>query len=96
MNKNSFDGFVAAWNNGNLDTLDEYIAANVVRRVPETMDGTNNLDELKQRITDFRTAFSDMRATIDDAIFTKNRSAAQWTFTGTNTDQANIRPRVDR
>ncbi len=85
MNRISFDAFIEAWNDGDLDRLDEYIATDVVRRVPETMDGANSLEELKQRITDFRTAFPDMTVTIDEAIFAKNRAAAQWTFTGTNT-----------
>lgn len=86
MNRDSFDVFVAAWNGGDLDSLNEHIATNVVRRVPETMNNNaNNLDELKQRITDFRTAFPDMTVTIDEALFLETRAVAQWTFTGTNT-----------
>ncbi|NNE99833.1 MAG: ester cyclase [Pyrinomonadaceae bacterium] len=86
MNKNSFDAFVAAWNEGNLEALDEHIVSNFVRRVPETMNkNANNLAELKERISDFRKAFPDLKVTIEDAQFLENRSVAQWTFTGTNT-----------
>lgn len=86
MYRKNFDAYIAAWNDGNLDGLDAYVASNMTRTVPATMNSNaSNLTELKQTITDFRTAFPDLHVEIDELLFYDNRSILRWTFTGTNT-----------
>ncbi len=93
MYKEHFNALLAAWNEGNLDGLDKYVASNVIRRVPASLNNNaNNLAELKKGITDFRTAYPDMKVTFDELIFHEERSIARWTFTGTNTGPGNFPP----
>lgn len=93
MYKEHFDAFIAAWNDGNLDGLDEYVSANIVRKAPNTINSSaNNLTELKKVVTDFRTAFPDIKVTIDELHFSDNHSFAKWTFTGTNTGPGEYPP----
>ena len=86
MYKEHFDAIAAAWSEGNLTGLDEYVATNIVRRGPSTFNSdSNGIDELKQRITEMRTAFPDTTVTIDEWYPLDNRAFCKWTFTGTNT-----------
>lgn len=86
MYKEHIDALISAWNTGNLGVLDAYLATNTTRRAPASLfSDAHNLTELKQVITDFRTAFPDTKVTIDEAFFLEGRSFTKWTFTGTNT-----------
>ncbi len=66
-----------AWNNGNLDVLDEVCAPNY------TLYGLGGLQELKQGITDFRRAFPDLHFTIEEMIAEDDKVAYRWTLRGT-------------
>lgn len=80
------DRILTAWNTGDLNALDEVVASNFVRRAPATIDSdANGLEELKTRITQFRTSFPDCHVALDEVHFLGNRCFARWTFTGTNT-----------
>jgi predicted ester cyclase len=92
-----YDAHVAAlleaWNEGNLDGLDAHLDPNTIRRGPPSASSdANNLEELKQVITDFRTTFPDAKVTIDEIHFQEGRSFARWTFTGTNTGPGDFPP----
>jgi len=80
------DGYVEAWNTGNMDALDSIIAANYQRSGPSGGDASS-LEELKAVIGRFRTAFPDARVTVDEADYLDNRSVIRWTYTGTNTGE---------
>ncbi len=81
-----FDAILAAWNEGNLDGLDEFVDVHVRRRAPEAVNGNvDSLAELKKMITDFRVAFPDVKIAIDEMFFHDDRAFCRWTFTGTNT-----------
>ncbi|MGI9625267.1 MAG: ester cyclase [Longimicrobiales bacterium] len=86
MYQKNIDAMIKAWNDGDLDGLDDYIAPQAIRRAPVSLNSdAGNLGELKQVIADFRKAFPDTRVTIDEAYYQDDRSFVRWTFEGTNT-----------
>ena len=61
-----------AWNNGDLDALDELFA-------PELVDG------MKQTITQFRTGFPDWHCVIDEFVVEGDLVVNRWTGNATHT-----------
>jgi steroid delta-isomerase-like uncharacterized protein len=72
-----------AWNKGNVATVDEFMAADYVDYpIPSGLPpGTEGL---KQTITTYRTAFPDLRATVDDIFAEGDRVAYRWSTRGTH------------
>lgn len=77
------DAFVAVWNGGKLDALDAIVAPNFKRH--GTGPATEDLAAFKKTVGDYRTMFTDMHVTIDEAYYMEGRAFYLWTFTGTNT-----------
>ncbi|MGH8265116.1 MAG: ester cyclase [Steroidobacteraceae bacterium] len=77
------DTFVAVWNGGKLDALDAIVAPNYKRH--GTGQATDDLVAFKKIVNDFRTAYPDLKVTIDDAYYVQDRGFYLWTVTGTNT-----------
>ena len=75
-----------AWNKGDLSVADELFAADVVHTAPPSTGAvTNGIEEQKQFITAVRTAFPDVKFTIDRGMLARaNRVTVQWTFSGTH------------
>jgi steroid delta-isomerase-like uncharacterized protein len=75
-------GIYEAVNTGNLALLDKYVAPGYV----EHSDGFQGVEPFKQQITAFRTAFPDLRVTIEDLLVADGgRFASRTTVTGTHT-----------
>ena len=74
------------WNKGDLSVADELFAADVVHTGPPSTGAvTNGIEEQKQFITAVRTAFPDVKFTIDRGMLARaNRVTVQWTFSGTH------------
>jgi steroid delta-isomerase-like uncharacterized protein len=72
-----------AWNKGNVAAVDEFMAADYVDYpIPSGLPpGTEGL---KQTITTYRTAFPDLRATVDDIFAEGDRVAYRWSTRGTH------------
>jgi len=85
------DKFIEVWNNGNLDELDAYMDANIVRTVNHIPD-VEGIAGLKEVMKGFRTAFPDLKLTIDNEVYAENRAALRWTFSGTNTGPGQMPP----
>ena len=73
-------------NKGDLSVADELFAADVVHTGPPSTGAvTNGIEEQKQFITAVRTAFPDVKFTIDRGMLARaNRVTVQWTFSGTH------------
>ena len=76
------DDFIAVWNGAKLSKLDDMVAPKFQRH--GTGAAAEDLAALKQTIILYRTAFSDLKVTIDDAWYMKDRGFYRWTVTGTN------------
>ena len=74
-------GIYEAINTGNLALLDKFVATGYV----EHSEGFQGVEPFKQQITAFRTAFPDLRVTIDDLMIDGDRFASRTTVTGTHT-----------
>jgi steroid delta-isomerase-like uncharacterized protein len=78
---------IEAYNEGHLDVLDEFYAADFVRHVPPFPD-IEGLEALKQSIVDVRNAFPDRQLRIDELIVEVDTVAMRWTWRGTHTGQS--------
>ena len=70
-------------NRGNLALADTLIAANYVYHGPGGLE-FRGPEGLKQLVTVYRTAFPDLRMTIDDLIAEDDKVVARWTGRGTH------------
>lgn len=82
------EGYVEAWNTGNLDILDGILDANFVRFDGANMEA-NGLDSMKMVITSIREIYPDFQTTIDEAIYAGDRAACRWHYTGTHSGVGN-------
>ena len=71
------------WNEGNVAAVDEFMGAEYVDyAIPSGLPpGTEGL---KQAITTYRTAFPDLKATVDDIFAEGDRVAYRWSTRGTH------------
>lgn len=76
--------FEEAWNKGNASVADQLIATNYVNHdpvaPPELQKGQ---DGFKQSIAAYRSAFPDLRITIDDQAAEGDKVITRWTARGT-------------
>jgi steroid delta-isomerase-like uncharacterized protein len=72
-----------AVNKGNLAVIDDVAAPNYVYHEP-TAGEVRGPDGLKKLIAMYRTAFPDVRMTIDDQIAEGDRVVTRWTVSGTH------------
>lgn len=72
------------YNQGNLAVADELYTANAVRHDPATPDVPRGPEFAKQITLRYRTAFPDLRLTIEDMIVDGDKVAVRWASTGTH------------
>jgi len=77
------EAYVAGWN-GDLAGLDAAFAEGFKRQASGGLTA-DSLDALKNQMTEFHTAYPDMRVVMDESHYLDGRSFHLWTFTGTNT-----------
>ena len=93
MHEKNTEAMLAAWNEGDLDGLDDFVDADAVRRAPASMNSNaDGRDQLKDVIKRFREAFPDGQVTLDEAFYQGDRSFGRWTFEGTNTGPGDFPP----
>src|SRR5215212_4201362 len=75
--------FEEAWGKGNMAAVDEFVAADYVEHPrPSTLPpGTEGL---KQLIASYRTAFPDLKTTLDDIFAEGEMVAFRWSVSGTH------------
>ena len=73
------------WNLGALDVVDEVIAESYVGYIPAMPGPIRGTEGFKQLIVAYRTAYPDVRVTVEDLIAEGDRVVARWTSHGTNT-----------
>ena len=75
--------FDQVFNQGNLDVVDELIAADIDARIASWGALASRLG-LKQMIANLRSAFPDLRCVVEDEIREGDKLAAYWTMRGTH------------
>ena len=76
--------FEELWNKGNLSVADEIFAPNYTHHDPSTPDFERGPESEKKRATLYRTAFPDLRLTIEDLIAEGETVMARWSCRGTH------------
>jgi steroid delta-isomerase-like uncharacterized protein len=71
------------WNKGNLSVLGELVSDRYVATEPMVGE-LRGLDALRQHVQGFRTAFPDLRVTIDEIGLSGDRVFTRWTARGTH------------
>ncbi len=76
--------FEELWNKGNLPVADELFSPNYAHHDPSTPDFGRGPESEKKRATLYRTAFPDLRLTIEDIIAEGETVTARWSCRGTH------------
>ena len=76
--------FEEVWNKGNLSVADELFTPNYNHHDPSTPDFGRGPESEKKRATLYRTAFPDLRLTIEDIIAEGDAVMARWSCRGTH------------
>jgi ketosteroid isomerase-like protein len=84
-NEKALNAYFDAWNDGYLDSLDEFFAENFQRYSPGGTSDASDLGELRAVMFQFQTAYPDVMVKSDEIYFYDNRATVHWTFSGTNT-----------
>lgn len=77
------------WNKGNLPVADELIAPTYTHHDASTPDFGRGPESEKKRATLYRTAFSDLRLTVEDMIAEGETVVARWSCRGAHKGDLN-------
>jgi steroid delta-isomerase-like uncharacterized protein len=77
------------WNKGNLPVADELIAPTYAHHDASTPDFGRGPESEKKRVTLYRTAFSDLRLTVEDMIAEGETVVARWSCRGAHKGDLN-------
>ena len=75
--------FDEVFNQGNMEVVDELVARDVSGQ-DAAIDETRTIEDLKEVVVLFHTAFPDARYVIHDLIAEGDRVVARWSLTGTH------------
>ena len=81
--------FEEVWNKGNLPVADELFAQNYSHHDPSTPECGRGPESEKKRATLYRTAFPDVRLTVEDIIAEGETVVARWSCRGTHKGDLN-------
>ena len=83
-NKAAARRFFEAWESGDLDALDDVVAADAVDHDPYNPNGGDGLEGFKRTIAMYREAFPDVRFTVEDQIADGDKVVTRWIARGTH------------
>ena len=87
------DKYLEAWNEGNLEILDEITSLDFELRINPDFEAKNSRDLLKEDITNTRKAYPDFLVTVDERLFISDTAVViRWSITGTNTGKGGFPP----
>lgn len=72
------------WNQGDLDAVDRFVAADYVEHDPSVEDRLDGPEAYRRNVEAFRSAFPDLEVTIEDSVVRDDRIAMRQSFSGTH------------
>jgi steroid delta-isomerase-like uncharacterized protein len=81
--------FAELWNNGNLSLADQLFTPNYTHHDSSSPDFGHGPESERKRATLYRTAFPDLRLTIEDLIAEGDTVMARWSCQGTHKGDLN-------
>jgi steroid delta-isomerase-like uncharacterized protein len=85
------DKYIEGWNTGNFDSFSSIYDSNFVHHESLSPD-TKGIAGYEKLISGFRSAYPDGKFVLADEIYSENKVAVRWVFTGTNTGPGEIPP----
>ena len=87
------DKYLEAWNEGNLEILDEITSLDFELRINPDFEAKDSRDLLKESISNTRLAYPDFLVTVNDRLFVSDTAVViRWTITGTNLGEGSHPP----
>lgn len=83
--QNLIDEYVAYWNTGNFDGIDEILHPDFELRMTPKFEPEKGIAKFKENILKWREAYPDFHIEIHETILEDDKAAARWTITATNT-----------
>jgi steroid delta-isomerase-like uncharacterized protein len=84
QNKAASRAVFEAFGSGDVDGLNDIVAADAVDHDPYNPHASEGLEGLKKSIAMYREAFPDLRMTVEDQIAEGDKVVTRWTATGTH------------
>jgi steroid delta-isomerase-like uncharacterized protein len=84
QNKAAARAVFEVFNDGNLDRLDDLVAADATDHDPYNPYASEGVEGLKKVIAMYRGAFPDLRMTVEDQVAEGDKVGTRWTATGTH------------
>jgi steroid delta-isomerase-like uncharacterized protein len=75
------------WNAGDLDIIDELLAPEWVRHDPAAPEQLRGPDGFRRFVEMYRSAFPDLRFTVEDQVAEGDRVATRWSAVGTHQEE---------
>jgi steroid delta-isomerase-like uncharacterized protein len=83
-NKAIVERFWKVWEEGNIDLVDELLAADHVNHNPATPDQPAGAEGVREVVTMFRSAMPDLKVVIEDMIAEGDKVVVRYTLEGTH------------
>jgi steroid delta-isomerase-like uncharacterized protein len=83
-NKAIVERFWKVWEEGNIDLVDELLAADHVNHNPATPDQPAGAEGVREVVTMFRSAMPDLKVAIEDMIAEGDKVVVRYTLEGTH------------
>lgn len=77
-------GYEEGWNRGHLEVLEELLAPDFRAYDPSAPSGVVGLSEVRELLSQIRTAFPDIRREALDHVAQNDKIAVRWRVTGTH------------
>lgn len=90
--QSQLDKYVEYWNTGQFDGIENVLCEDYELLESPSYEAQKGIELFKQRITNMRTAFPDFNLVVDETVYEKDKIAAIWSITATNTGQGKIPP----
>lgn len=85
--------YIGIWSSGEVDLVDELFHPDFIRQSSNaSMTSSSGTDGMKKVIQQFRQAYSDIRVTLDEQIYTGDKAVIRWTISAVNTGAGFIHP----
>jgi len=90
--KDKVDKYVGFWNTGQFDGIEDVLCEDFELLESPNYESQKGIESFKQIILDLRTAYPDFHLVLDETVYEKDKIAAIWSISATNTGQGKMPP----
>lgn len=89
MNK-TFEKYVSYWNTGKFDDIENVLSSDYEILQSPDYESQKGITAFKMMISNIRLTYPDFKLAINEIVYDRDKIAALWTITGTNTGPGDI------